>query len=231
MSIVIQRCVSITDGDSAAFIVPVEEYDGIEFIPIASADKSFVRYIFGNTKQASIPFLDVLKHERTKATLKLGDQTDDAPSLFNNTTKAAALATAKAAKVHCKTMQSLGKLPSTVDVEFPTVGNIQGLKVKCITSLDAKTVLRVELSAPVLIYLKALFTRGDENCEQATKRQKVKRCSKGVCWASARNAWVACRVGEDGSKRYQTFRPKDSGDAAIAEAQESASQWVEHAEG
>ena len=227
MAITIQRCVSITHGASPAWVVSVQEFDGMEFIPMSIADRSMFRFLFGRHDHVSIPMLDVLKHERTKASLKLGDPGDNADCLFNATTKAAAQAAAKASRQQCKTMQALGTLPSIVEVDFPAVGNIQGLKVKCVTSLDAKTVLRVELTTAVLTYVKAVFLQGHENGEPLAKRLKIKSAIKGVCWRSSNQAWIATRLNEDGSKKYMTFRPIDHSDAAIADAEELAAKWVE----
>ena len=228
MAITMQRCVSITDGASSSWVVPVEEVDGTEFIPISSKDRSMFLFIFGKHDHVSIPMLDELKRVRTKASLKLGDEEDDG-GLFNATGRAAQAA-AKATRQQCKTMQALGTLPLVAEAHFPAVGNIQGLNVKCITSLDAKTVLRVELSTAVLAYLKAVFTHGDENGDQpAAKRQKakVKSSHKGVCWRSGNQSWIATRLDRDGSKQYQTFRPSDSSEVAIADAEELAAKWVE----
>ena len=215
----IERHVAIIDGSNQPWHVKPTIVDGYEFVAIDRANRGLHKFLHGKSIYKHTPWLDQLKQRRAEASLNLVPSDDS--SLFEN--RAGSVAVRKAQKKECQRMQALGTLPGTVMVSVPAERGLPPVDIRCITSLDPKALLHVEITAEVLAYIKAAACM--EPPDEPLQRKR-KSGQENVYWATGRNTWVAWRTTAAGVRKYKSFRPQDGTDDAESEAAELAGRWA-----
>ena len=164
MPISISRSVTVCDGDSKPWVLhDVKIVGGIEFVAMRAADKAFCRFVqskgvparsHGNLQCGASAALGKMQALRTTATLQhVATHSAAFSSLFDDP-----LPTEKEKK-RARKEASNQELPDFVEVTLPGFTNdhdalVEPLQVKMVPSIHLGSSLWVELSAPVLAFVK-----------------------------------------------------------------------------
>ena len=228
----IRRCVAITEGEgngAACWHALTEVHEGVEYVAITNQDRGFLRFVFNSTnyiKQEKLAILDVIKQRRTEMSLELARSHADQHGVDESLPEP--LRRAQNMK-RAKILTALGTLPEFVEVDFPSIGELAGVRCKCITSLDSNAVVKVEVREDVIAYIKKALNAKHEvqNVESPPKRLKSQH--DGVTWRKQRSGFVASRLKPDGTMEHRLFSPASFDAHAIAEADAEAGEWVSSA--
>ena len=191
--------------------------DGLIFWRVAKSDQVVLRLLWGRPHQTQRPLsktnivekLSDLRNECIKNLAKAEDDAVDDLGLDDD-------ANSKSIKV------DFNKLPSIIEIDAPTVGDAQGMRLKILPSKFHQPIW-LELSIDVIEYLRKAcwFQAEGDTISRNRPQHKATDDNIGVSWEERRQSFRARRV--SGKCRY--FSVKSYGD--IESARLAASEWVD----
>lgn len=220
--VVIERRVAIrSNGSKLSWVLVPDEIEGREFVKLAKSDGGFSRFISGTTKGCTnMDWLAELKRLRTEASINLAVPCDQ--TLFDREPSHSEL---RANKKQATLLQQVGDLPKLVKVKVPDIDingeTVKGLDLTCVTCLDIKTPVQVELTSDAMHYIKmAMLSKGCRDLKRARSSEAT-----NVFWRARRHRFVAKRSTSAGDQ-YKSFKPADNDDVAMEECRQLAQRWA-----
>ena len=213
---IVRKATLVYNDDTKTPWVPdVIEVDGAEFVKIERRDRGLAKFLGVKAHTSSplkdVAFLDVLREWRNAAVDKAINDASP-PDLF-----AAERQCAKRRKLPLGT-----DAPAVVRVEHEDIGQPMNM----LFTTDRNKCVAIELTEANLNFICEQVRSGSGT---ATIRQKNARpdvvapADQGVHWLDARKVWYVMYFDEDKAKKWKSFRPVDSEDAAqVEDAKEMA---------
>ena len=230
-SVSIKRIVSVSTSDSQVGwnIDSVTCVDGIEFVALAKSNYGFTKWVcengFTRKEFNQMHFLSELARRRTDATIN-ACSAEVSSDLFDDI--AQAKPSAKKAKTIVQRQVAAGALPTMVQLQLPTFETSGGeivpeTDVRVISSIDIRSAVFIELSAPALLYVREAMRK---STRPSIDRQA--RCSDGVAWRADRKAWKAART-EFGTRDVKHFKVSNVDCVVDMESvRRAAKRWVDY---
>ena len=220
-AVTIERRVCVKGGgcsDRAPWIIQnIEEVNGCEFICLKYQDTGFCRFVSGQYTIKDTSFLERLKMLRTQASFRSVGQEQES-ALFQDA--AASAGPNRKQKQQARAAQERGTMPPIVQITLPAFtgagGNeVPGITIQALSNLDSAALLKIEVKAEVLAYVREALlahAEGEEepNEEEEQDEPAEKVACKEVRWRGDKSVWLSTRV-SGGKKTTKSFRVKKDG--------------------